>query len=157
MTNPWASLLFFWPELERQVRIEGRVEKLSAAESDRYYQSRHWQSAGAWASPQSSVIPNAQWLMDRQANFTQTLGEDPAVPNTGVATGCCRTSMSSGRAVHLACTIEFVTGARVFGLGLDRGASGALVSHHRRKRLLRLDDFGCDHKQAVALPGLRLK
>ncbi|MFM1849775.1 MAG: pyridoxamine 5-phosphate oxidase [Pseudomonadota bacterium] len=79
--NPSASLLFFWPELERQVRIEGRVEKLSAAESDRYYRSRPLGNRlGAWASPQSSVIPNAQWLMDRQANFTQTLGEDPARP-----------------------------------------------------------------------------
>lgn len=79
--NPWASLLFFWPELERQVRIEGRVEKLPAAESDRYYRSRPLGNRlGAWASPQSSVIPSAQWLMNRQANFTQTLGDDPARP-----------------------------------------------------------------------------
>jgi len=79
--NPWASLLFFWPELERQVRIEGHVEKLSAAESDRYYQSRPLGNRlGAWASPQSSVIPNAQWLMDRQTRLSQTLGENPARP-----------------------------------------------------------------------------
>jgi len=79
--NPWASLLFFWPELERQVRIEGRVEKLSAAESDRYYQSRPLGNRlGAWASPQSSVIPSAQWLMERQGQFSQALGEAPPRP-----------------------------------------------------------------------------
>jgi pyridoxamine 5'-phosphate oxidase len=79
--NPWASLLFFWPELERQVRIEGRVEKLSADESDRYYQSRPLGNRlGAWASPQSAVIPDAQWLMARQVQFTQTMGDNPARP-----------------------------------------------------------------------------
>lgn len=79
--NPWASLLFFWPELERQVRIEGRVEKLSTAESDRYYQSRPLGNRlGAWASPQSAVIPDAEWLMARQAQFTQTMGDNPARP-----------------------------------------------------------------------------
>jgi pyridoxamine 5'-phosphate oxidase len=79
--NPWASLLFFWPELERQVRIEGRVEKLSADESDRYYQSRPLGNRlGAWASPQSAVIPDAQWLMARQVQFTQAMGDNPARP-----------------------------------------------------------------------------
>ncbi|MBL7713623.1 MAG: pyridoxamine 5'-phosphate oxidase [Chitinophagaceae bacterium] len=55
--NPHAALVFFWPELERQVRIEGTIEKVSAAESDEYYHIRPRGSRlGAWASPQSSVI-----------------------------------------------------------------------------------------------------
>lgn len=55
--NPQAALVFFWKELERQVRIEGLVEKVSEAESDAYFNSRPEGSRiGAWASPQSSVI-----------------------------------------------------------------------------------------------------
>jgi pyridoxamine 5'-phosphate oxidase len=55
--NPQAALVFFWPELERQVRIEGEIVKVSVAESDEYYQVRPRGSRlGAWASPQSSVI-----------------------------------------------------------------------------------------------------
>ncbi len=56
-TNPWAALQFHWVELERVVRIEGRVEKVSAEESDAYYRTRPLDSRiGAWASPQSQVI-----------------------------------------------------------------------------------------------------
>ncbi|MGY4535208.1 pyridoxamine 5'-phosphate oxidase [Pseudomonas sp. TE3786] len=55
--RPFAAMTFFWPALERQVRIEGRVEKVSAAESDEYFQVRPLGSRlGAWASPQSQVI-----------------------------------------------------------------------------------------------------
>lgn len=61
--NPKASLLFFWKELERQIRITGIVEKVSAAESDAYFLSRPTGSQiGAWASPQSHVIENRSWL-----------------------------------------------------------------------------------------------
>ena len=56
-TNPWAALQFHWVELERVVRIEGRVKKVSAEESDAYYRTRPLDSRiGAWASPQSQVI-----------------------------------------------------------------------------------------------------
>src|SRR3546814_5748602 len=59
--NPNASLLFFWPELERQVRIEGVIEKASAAESDTHFQSRPLGSRiGAWVSPQSQPITRAE-------------------------------------------------------------------------------------------------
>ena len=55
--NPFASLVFFWKELERQVRIEGAVEKTTSNESDLYFHSRPVESRiGAWASPQSNVI-----------------------------------------------------------------------------------------------------
>jgi pyridoxamine 5'-phosphate oxidase len=56
--NPYAALVFFWVELERQVRVEGRVERVSAEESDAYFASRPEGSRlGAWASQQSAVLP----------------------------------------------------------------------------------------------------
>lgn len=59
--NPNACLVFFWKELERQIRISGRVEKVHAAESDEYFNSRPEGSRiGAWASPQSSVIASRE-------------------------------------------------------------------------------------------------
>lgn len=65
--NPNASLTFFWPELERQVRIEGVVTKTSEEESDAYFKTRPIQSQiGAWTSPQSEVIPNRSFLKERQ-------------------------------------------------------------------------------------------
>jgi len=61
--NPKACLVFHWKELERQVRITGLVEKLAAAESDAYFDSRPVGSRiGAWASPQSQVIESREWL-----------------------------------------------------------------------------------------------
>lgn len=63
-----AALLFHWVELERQVRIEGRVEKVAAADSDAYYATRPLASRqGAWASPQSEVIASRVWLEGRFA------------------------------------------------------------------------------------------
>lgn len=61
--NPRAAMTFFWPALERQVRIEGRVEKVSVEESDAYYRVRPLGSRlGAWASPQSRVIGSREEL-----------------------------------------------------------------------------------------------
>jgi len=61
--NPYASLVFFWKELERQVRIEGKCERVSLEESDEYYNSRPLGSKlGAWASPQSKVIEGRENL-----------------------------------------------------------------------------------------------
>ncbi|MEO6489218.1 MAG: pyridoxamine 5'-phosphate oxidase [Ferruginibacter sp.] len=61
--NPSACLVFFWKELERQVRVEGIVEKLPGEESDEYFNSRPEGSRiGAWASPQSQVIPSREIL-----------------------------------------------------------------------------------------------
>lgn len=61
--NPQAALIFWWAELERQVRIEGRVEKVSDQESDEYFHSRPFNSRlGAWASEQSQVIESREVL-----------------------------------------------------------------------------------------------
>lgn len=68
--NKYASLLFYWPALERQVRIEGRVEKISSAESDDYFISRPYESQiSAWASPQSNIIPTKNTLKDWYKEF----------------------------------------------------------------------------------------
>ena len=79
--NNRAALLFFWPELERQIRIEGRVETVSAADSDEYYQSRPPLSRiGAWASPQSQVLPSRTDLEARFAAFAAEHGDNPPRP-----------------------------------------------------------------------------
>lgn len=67
--NPKACLLFFWKELERQVRIDGSIEKISAKESEEYFQSRPIGSRiGAWCSPQSTVIPDRS-ILDKNVDF----------------------------------------------------------------------------------------
>src|SRR5438874_6953195 len=64
--NPYGTLLFFWNELHRQVRIEGRVKKISAEESDKYFHSRPAQSQlSAVISPQSEKIPNRNFLEEK--------------------------------------------------------------------------------------------
>jgi pyridoxamine 5'-phosphate oxidase len=74
--NPNAALLFWWEPLERQVRIEGVIEKLSAADSDEYYYSRPLGSRlGAWVSQQSSVIPNRAILDERFAELQAEYGD----------------------------------------------------------------------------------
>ena len=79
--NNRAALLFFWPELERQVRIEGRVETVSAADSDAYFQSRPVASRiGVWASPQSQVLHSRTELEARFAAFSAEHGENPPRP-----------------------------------------------------------------------------
>jgi pyridoxamine 5'-phosphate oxidase len=70
--NPKACLVFFWKELERQVRITGLVKRASEKESDEYFHSRPIGSQiGAWASDQSQVIENREWLQERVEKFTE--------------------------------------------------------------------------------------
>ena len=77
--NPHACLLFSWEDLERQIRIEGPVEKMSASESDEYFASRPLGSRlGAWASPQSETIPDRAVLEARFADAKRRFGD--AVP-----------------------------------------------------------------------------
>jgi pyridoxamine 5'-phosphate oxidase len=79
--NPHASLLFYWIELERQVRIEGTVEKTSAQESDAYFNSRPLGSRlGAWASDQSRPIESRALLEAREKSFAERFGEHPPRP-----------------------------------------------------------------------------
>jgi pyridoxamine 5'-phosphate oxidase len=70
--NGFAALVFFWKELERQIRIEGAVKKISGEESDEYFSLRPRESQiGAWSSPQSSVIKNADFLQENVKKFNQ--------------------------------------------------------------------------------------
>lgn len=80
--NPFAAMTFFWPALERQVRIEGRVERVTPAESDAYYQVRPLGSRlGAWASPQSRVIRDRSELESLLAQTEQRfLDQAPNCP-----------------------------------------------------------------------------
>jgi pyridoxamine 5'-phosphate oxidase len=79
--NPKAALLFFWQALERQVRVEGVVERISEADSDAYYHSRPVNSRlGAWSSPQSEVIENRSILEARLAEFKVQFGDEPPRP-----------------------------------------------------------------------------
>ena len=79
--NPNAALQFFWVELERVVRIEGKVEKVADVESDVYYRSRPLGSRiGAWASPQSQVIPSRATLEATWAEEQARQGADPVRP-----------------------------------------------------------------------------
>jgi pyridoxamine 5'-phosphate oxidase len=76
--NPKACLVFFWKELERQVRITGIVSKITEEESDAYFLSRpHESQVGAIASPQSQVVASRQWLDDRYNKLlTETEGKE---------------------------------------------------------------------------------
>lgn len=79
--QPFASLLFHWVELERQVRIEGRVAKVDEAESDRYFHSRPPGSRiGAWASEQSAVISSRDVIVAREEAFKAQYGDNPPRP-----------------------------------------------------------------------------
>ncbi len=70
--NPHVALLFFWKELERQVRVEGSIQKVSEKDSDQYFQSRPRGSRiGAWASPQSREIPHRNILDTNYSQYEQ--------------------------------------------------------------------------------------
>jgi len=71
--NPNASAVFFWPQLERQVRIEGRVEKTGTAFSDAYFKARPFESQiGSISSPQSTVISSREYILDKMDELGQT-------------------------------------------------------------------------------------
>jgi pyridoxamine 5'-phosphate oxidase len=79
--NQFAALTFFWPELERQVRVEGLVEKAPASLSDTYFDSRpRGSQVGAWVSPQSQEIPNRHYLEEETAGFIKQYGPDTPIP-----------------------------------------------------------------------------
>lgn len=84
--NPRASLVFFWAPLERQVCIEGMVEKVSAGESDDYFYSRPLESrVGAWCSPQSTVIASRELIEENVKKYSSQFsdGNVPRPPHWG--------------------------------------------------------------------------
>ena len=84
-SNPFVSMNFFWHEVERQVRISGRIEKLPVGDSDDYFNSRPYESKiGAWSSPQSSVIESRD-VLDKnvEAFSSQYSGDVPRPPHWG--------------------------------------------------------------------------
>jgi pyridoxamine 5'-phosphate oxidase len=88
--NQWASLTFFWPELERQVRIEGGTELVSARTSDEYFQSRpRGSQIGAWASPQSQQIPSREILEHNIIRLQQQFGHEAPIPRPSHWGGYC--------------------------------------------------------------------
>ena len=79
--RPQAAINFFWPGLERQVRVEGRIEKAPETLSTEYFQSRPRSSQlGAWASPQSQVIANREELEAREAHVAEEFGAQDPLP-----------------------------------------------------------------------------
>lgn len=80
--NPFVCMNFFWNEVERQVRVSGRIEKLSAEDSDEYFNSRPYNSKiGAWSSPQSSVISSRDILNTNVEEFSKQYSDDVPRPN----------------------------------------------------------------------------
>ena len=76
--NPNACLVFFWKELERQIRLEGKVEKVSSQESDDYFLSRPPGSqVGAWASPQSTVIAGREVIEANVLKYSRQFEQEP--------------------------------------------------------------------------------
>lgn len=76
--NAQACLVFFWKELERQVKIKGSIEKVSAADSDTYFHSRPLESRiGAWSSPQSQVISSRDVIVDNVNHNTARFNDQP--------------------------------------------------------------------------------
>jgi pyridoxamine 5'-phosphate oxidase len=74
--NPQAALVFYWSQFDRQVRVEGTVERVSAEESRTYFKTRPRESQiGAWASPQSDIIENRELLETRVAELEQLYGD----------------------------------------------------------------------------------
>ena len=77
-SNPKVALLFYWPESARQIRIEGSVKKVSEEESQSYFKSRPFESQlSAWASDQSSKIPNRQYLEKQYDFFLKKFKDNP--------------------------------------------------------------------------------
>ena len=80
INNPNASILFFWKELERQIRISGTIEKTSSKESEEYFHSRPIESQlGAWASRQSSIIADRKYLENEFHNLS-IMYQDKQIP-----------------------------------------------------------------------------
>lgn len=79
--NAFAELLFYWMDLHKQVRISGKVERVSEEESEKYFKSRPLNSQiGAWASKQSEIIPDREYLEKQFSEFREKYSERDDVP-----------------------------------------------------------------------------
>lgn len=79
--NPFASAVFWWGEKQRQVRVDGVVERISPSLSETYFHSRPRESQiGAWASKQSAVIPDRDWLISRNNQFGEQFSGESPIP-----------------------------------------------------------------------------
>ena len=120
--NPRATLLFYWGEIERQVRIDGRVEKLMARESDEYFDTRpRGSQLSAWASPQSALVAGRGLLERRFAAFARKYPDAVPRPPQWAATAWCRWHSNSGRDARTGCTTASSTAAFTADAG---GSSG---------------------------------
>ena len=80
--NPVAELLFYWMDLQRQVRISGKVEKISKLESENYFKTRPLESKiGAWASKQSEVIPDREYLEKQFSEYEKKFKDNVPLPS----------------------------------------------------------------------------
>ncbi len=124
--NPRACLLFFWAELERQVRITGAVTRTTSEESESYFHSRPFESQiGAAISNQSRPVSDRSQLETRYAEFAakyQRL-DRAAAARTGAAIASSRRRLNSGRAARAACTIDCSTRARPTARGRARDSN----------------------------------
>jgi pyridoxamine 5'-phosphate oxidase len=81
ITNAHVALHFYWPELERQVKLAGKAQKIEESEANHYFQSRPFESKlAAWVSPQSEVIPNRSYLEDAFEKKRQEYKEEDLIP-----------------------------------------------------------------------------
>ena len=130
--NPVAALVFHWVELHRQVRVAGAVERVSAEESDAYFQSRPRGSRlGAWASHQSTVLTGREELEDapRRPRLRSTARATSRCRPTGAAIGSSRRRWSSGRAARAASMIACATAASRTAPGGSNASRREWIAH----------------------------
>ena len=129
--NRFASLVFMWKELERQVRIEGSVEKVPAAESDAYFAIRPLGSRhGAWASPQSTEIPGRDCSKRAGRKLPHVMATIRRGLRNGAASACSPMRSNSGRDAAAGCT----TASFIAAQAAPQTAGASVVLRHSGER-----------------------